>query len=115
MAFTAGTYSDPERLQRDALPGETEDLIAFMAELMPSLRGAAATQTAACFSARSEDDNFIIGAHPRSRNVIVATGFGSHGFKFVPVIGEILADLALDGRTNRDISLFDPARFARQA
>jgi sarcosine oxidase len=28
------------------------------------------------------------------------------------VVGEILADLALDGATKHDISLFDPARFA---
>jgi sarcosine oxidase len=29
----------------------------------------------------------------------VACGFSGHGFKFMPAIGEALADLALDGRT----------------
>ena len=41
----------------------------------------------------------------------MACGFSGHGFKFVPVIGEILADLAVDGATDHEISLFDPARF----
>ncbi len=41
----------------------------------------------------------------------VAAGFSGHGFKFVPVIGEIVADLATHGSTALDISLFDPRRF----
>ncbi|CAM5619683.1 N-methyltryptophan oxidase [Streptomyces canarius] len=40
----------------------------------------------------------------------VACGFSGHGFKFVPVVGEILADLALTGATAHPIGLFDPAR-----
>ena len=42
----------------------------------------------------------------------MACGFSGHGFKFAPVVGEILADLATTGRTPWDISLFDPLRFA---
>ena len=44
--------------------------------------------------------------------VSVAAGFSGHGFKFVPVVGEILADLAIDGGTDAPIALFDPSRFA---
>lgn len=40
----------------------------------------------------------------------VACGFSGHGFKFVPVIGEILADLATVGTTDHPIALFDPRR-----
>ncbi|MFN2448716.1 MAG: N-methyl-L-tryptophan oxidase [Candidatus Baltobacteraceae bacterium] len=46
------------------------------------------------------------------RSVAVAGGFSGHGFKFASVAGEILADLATAGTTSRDISLFDPLRFA---
>lgn len=115
MAFTAGTPSDPGQLERAAFPGEVEALVDFMAELVPSIRGRSAARVAACFSGKAQDDNFIIGPHPESDNVIVAAGFGSHGFKFVPVLAEILADLALDRRTRRGVSLFDPSRFGRQA
>jgi sarcosine oxidase len=42
---------------------------------------------------------------------VVGCGFSGHGFKFVPVVGEILADLAIDGGTRHPIVLFDPLRF----
>lgn len=35
----------------------------------------------------------------------MALGAG-HGFKFAPVIGRIAAELALDGKTEEDISKF---------
>ncbi|MGX9147697.1 N-methyl-L-tryptophan oxidase [Mesorhizobium sp. 128a] len=115
LAFTAGTPADTADLQREAFAGEVEALVEFMSQLVPSIRGRGAAQVAACFSAKAQDDNFVIGPHPHSNSVIVAAGFGSHGFKFVPVIGEILADLAIDEATKRDISLFDPQRFVRQS
>jgi sarcosine oxidase len=49
--------------------------------------------------------------HPR---VIYAAGFSGHGFKFAPVIGEILADLGTEGRTTaHPIGFLSPERFAR--
>jgi sarcosine oxidase len=47
--------------------------------------------------------------------VVLACGFSGHGFKFVPVVGEIVADLVQTGTTPHDIGLFDLARpaFAR--
>jgi glycine/D-amino acid oxidase-like deaminating enzyme len=42
--------------------------------------------------------------------VTVACGFSGHGFKFVPVIGEIIADLATEGTTEHPIALFNPRR-----
>ncbi len=42
----------------------------------------------------------------------MAAGFSGHGFKFASVVGEILADLALDGETDHDIERFSLTRFA---
>jgi sarcosine oxidase len=42
--------------------------------------------------------------------VVLACGFSGHGFKFVPVVGEIVADLVQTGTTPHDIALFDVAR-----
>jgi glycine/D-amino acid oxidase-like deaminating enzyme len=50
------------------------------------------------------DDDFILDHHPHFKNVIFAAGFSGHGFKFAPVIGEALADLALEGTTTLPIS-----------
>lgn len=48
---------------------------------------------------------------PRHPQVTVACGFSGHGFKFVPVVGEVLADLAATTvSTAHPIELFDPRR-----
>ena len=58
------------------------------------------------------DETFLLGPHPAAPDrVTVAAGFSGHGFKFAPVVGEILADLAQDGRTRHDIGMFAPTRF----
>ncbi len=55
----------------------------------------------------------VIARHPvHPASVTVACGFPAHGVKFVPVVGEILADLALTGSTAHPIGLSDPARLA---
>jgi sarcosine oxidase len=58
------------------------------------------------------DEHFVIATHPEHEQVTVACGFSGHGFKFVPVVGEIVADLATTGTTEHPISLFDPRRAA---
>ena len=49
------------------------------------------------------DEHFIVDHHPRLPRTVVAAGLSGHGFKFAPVLGEILADLSLDGHTSWDI------------
>ncbi len=60
---------------------------------------------------QTPDEAFILGPHPRHSNVILGHACSGHGFKFVPVIGEILAHLALEGKTSHDIAAHDPLRF----
>ena len=78
---------------------------------MPTLPGTF-LRAAACMYTTTPDENFVIAQHPASDRVAVACGFSGHGFKFVPVVGEILADLAIDGATKHPIGLFDPGRFS---
>jgi sarcosine oxidase len=59
-----------------------------------------------CMFTNTPDEYFVIDHHPHSRSVVVAAGFSGHGFKFSSVIGEILADLALDGCTSSNLDLF---------
>ncbi|MGQ0843410.1 MAG: N-methyl-L-tryptophan oxidase [Sporichthyaceae bacterium] len=63
-----------------------------------------------CLYENTPDRHFVLGPHPRHRQVLVAAGFSGHGFKFASVVGEILADLAIDGSTTHPIELFDPNR-----
>ena len=49
--------------------------------------------------------------------VVLASACSGHGYKFAPVIGEVLADLALKGSTQHDIRFlrFDPSRQGHRA
>jgi sarcosine oxidase len=58
------------------------------------------------------DGDFILDRMLGCPRIIVASPCSGHGFKFAPVIGEILADLAVTGRTDHDISRFSINRFA---
>jgi len=42
---------------------------------------------------------------------VFATGFSGHGFKFVSVVGEILADLIMKGSTSLPIGFLNATRF----
>ena len=56
-------------------------------------------------------EEFIVDRLPDDPRVIIASPCSGHGFKFAPVIGEILADLATKGATSHDISRFRLSRF----
>jgi sarcosine oxidase len=87
-----------------------DDVADTLARLMPSL-GRDHRREAECWYTLTPDEHFVIGPHPVSDRVLLACGFSGHGFKFTPVVGELLADLVVDGSTRYDLSLFDPLRF----
>ena len=59
----------------------------------------------------TDDEHFIIDRHPEHPQVTVAGGFSGHGFKMASVVGEIVADLALEGRTGHPIGFLGLHRF----
>jgi sarcosine oxidase subunit beta len=59
------------------------------------------------------DDHAIIGPAPGVDGFFLAVGFGGHGFQHSPATGRYVAEWLLDGAPSMDLSLFDPARFAR--
>ena len=65
-----------------------------------------------CVYTMTPDHDFIVDRLPGAPNVIVASPCSGHGFKFAPVMGEILADLATEGGTGHDISRFRLSRFS---
>jgi sarcosine oxidase len=65
-----------------------------------------------CLYTMTPDGDFILDRLPGCPKIIVAAPCSGHGFKFAPVIGEILADLAVQGRTEHDISRFSFKRFS---
>jgi sarcosine oxidase len=57
------------------------------------------------------DEHFIIDTLPGAEEVLVVSPCSGHGFKFVPVVGEIVADLVTAGRCRFDLSMFGLGRF----
>jgi monomeric sarcosine oxidase len=64
-----------------------------------------------CLYTKTPDEHFILDQHPQHENVAIAGGFSGHGFKFGPVLGEIMANLVSEGQTEHDLSLFKINRF----
>ena len=59
----------------------------------------------------STDQHFVIDHVPGRPQVVVAAGFSGHGFKFAPVLGERIADLALGQEVPADLSFLGLSRF----
>lgn len=87
------------------------DLEAFLKRRAPGL-SPAITKQQSCLYAMSPDGHFIIDRHRDDERMVFALGHSGHGFKFAPVIGEALADLALKGEMMREFDFLKTARFA---
>jgi sarcosine oxidase len=109
-------FGDPrttaETIDREVKPHEIARVKEAVAERIPALNSSC-VNAVTCMYTVTPDEHFVIARHPEHSQVTVATGFSGHGYKFCSVVGEILADLALDGRTRHDIALFQPERFAQ--
>jgi sarcosine oxidase len=102
---------DPADPDRSTRPEDEAALRAFAARYFPD--GAGPTlMLKACLFTNSPDEHFPIGRLPDTPQVSVFAGESGHGYKFCSVVGEITADLAIDGATRHDIGLFRLDRFA---
>jgi sarcosine oxidase len=107
--FRKGQVCTPDTIDRVVHPEEITAMRNRVTELLPALTGDC-VHSATCMYSNTSDEHFVITRHPDYANVTVACGFSGHGFKFVPVVGEIVADLATTGTTAHPIGLFDPQR-----
>ncbi|HEV7403382.1 MAG TPA: N-methyl-L-tryptophan oxidase [Chthoniobacteraceae bacterium] len=82
----------PENVYRELLPEDERHLRPFMDRLFPEQIGRR-ERYKTCLYEQTVDRNFLVDAHPRAPDVIVAAGGSGHGFKFCSVIGEMAADL----------------------
>jgi sarcosine oxidase len=105
-----GTEADPDRLDRAVAPQDEATFRAVLDGMLPSAAGPT-VRTCVCMYTNSPDSHFIIDRHPEHPNVVFACGFSGHGFKFAPVIGEVLADLAIAGRTEQPLDFLSLRRF----
>ena len=102
---------DPDATGWRVLEPEDERIMREgVARFMPEANGPLLSWRA-CMFTNTPDEHFILDRYPGVPQVVVASPCSGHGFKFAPVIGEIVADLVVDGATRRDIERFPLRRF----
>ena len=104
-----GSAANPDEVDRVVRDADTATLSSLVAALLDGVDPVPSHVTV-CMYTNAPDGHFVIGPVPGVENVTVVSACSGHGFKFAPVLGEITADLALDGGTARVIDLFAPAR-----
>ena len=103
--------TDPDKVDRRTTENDIQNLKYCLDKYLPGVFDSVLS-TKICLYGNSPDENFIIDELPGfENNVSIACGFSGHGFKFASVIGEILADLAIDGKTDLPIDFLNAKRF----
>jgi sarcosine oxidase len=103
--------SDPATVNRAVDEVDRQRVAEFVAQHLP---GVATTPNdhSVCMYTMTPSENFVVDLHTAHANVAFAAGLSGHGFKFTSVLGEVLADLALNGRTELPIGFLSASRFA---
>ncbi len=96
-----GRRLSAEEVDRQVYPGDLEPLRAFLAERLPAGLGPWASAKVCLYNCTPTGD-FLVDRHPDDPRVVLAGGFSGHGFKFVPAVGRLVADL-LDGGEEAEV------------
>ena len=112
---TGGDAADPDALDRSLRDTDTAPVQGFIRSHLRGLTAEALRSHSICMYTLTPDEHFCVGAHPQVPGLFMAAGLSGHGFKFAPVLGEVLAQLALGGSTGLDIDFLSPSRFLNNA
>lgn len=91
--------TDPLNVDRSPDPVDQNRVEQFLKSNLPEVK-LTRNRHSVCMYTLSQDENFIIDHHPEHDQVVFAAGLSGHGFKFASVIGEVLAQMVLAGKTN---------------
>lgn len=97
---------------RDAEPLDRARVADFAACCLPGVK-ASPMRHARCFYTLSPDEHFIVDRHPAQPQVVFAAGLSGHGFKFTPVLGEVLAEMVLGENVTSPINFLGLSRFRK--
>ncbi|EKU99467.1 glycine/D-amino acid oxidase, deaminating [Leptolyngbya sp. PCC 7375] len=104
------TVNSPSEVDYTPSQPWTEHIRNWAREYIPNVAGPL-LNTRRCLYTLTPDKEFIVDQHPHYPHVVMGAGFSGHGFKFTTLLGKMLADLAIDGSTSHDTSLFKVNRF----
>jgi sarcosine oxidase len=100
-----GDIVDPESVNRQVLPEEIEQVRELLRTFLPAADGPI-IETSVCLYTNTPDEHFVIDAHPAHPAVTLISACSGHGFKFASAIGEIVAERALGGESELDLTSF---------
>jgi glycine/D-amino acid oxidase-like deaminating enzyme len=100
-----GREMSPDSPERAVTPEEESSVREFVRSMIPALADAPIVYTRICLYCDTHDGDFWIATDPERDRLIIAAGDNGHGFKFAPVLGEIIAD-AVEGKENRWLRKF---------
>jgi sarcosine oxidase / L-pipecolate oxidase len=87
-----GREMSPESSKRAVTPEDERNLREFLSSTFPALADAPIVHSRVCMYCDTHDGNFWIARDPDRQRLVIAAGDCGHGFKFAPVLGEIIAD-----------------------
>jgi glycine/D-amino acid oxidase-like deaminating enzyme len=94
-----GREMSPEAPERAVTADEEDAFREFLSGTFPALVDSPIVYTRLCLYCDTYDGHFWIAPDPERPGLIVAAGDSGHGFKFAPVLGEIIAD-AVENQSN---------------
>ncbi len=101
--------SDPLSVDRTCDESSRRRVAEFVAEFLPEALKRPSEFTT-CMYTMTRDAHFVVDRHPAHPQVAFAAGLSGHGFKFTCVLGEALAQLALDGHSNLPMGFLSAGR-----
>lgn len=105
-----GDISNPDQVNRITSPQEENELVNAIHRFLPNAYESTHSMKT-CLYTNTKDENFVIDFLPGYNNrVAIAAGFSGHGFKFVSVVGEIMSDLVIKGKTDLPIGFLNAYR-----
>jgi sarcosine oxidase len=105
----SGTVTHADAAWQDAGPADEARTRRFLDRYLPQAAGKLKAMKT-CMYTMTPDEDFVIDLSPSDPRIVIASPCSGHGFKFASVIGEVLADLAIDGETPLDIGRFRISR-----
>jgi sarcosine oxidase len=103
---------DPDATDWRSIVDEDEQVLRGGIRRFMPLADGATLSFRSCMFTNTPDEHFILDRYPGYPQVIVASPCSGHGYKFASVMGEVLADLAMDQEPAFDLSMFRLDRFA---
>jgi glycine/D-amino acid oxidase-like deaminating enzyme len=100
-----GREMSPESPERAVTPEDEKNLREFLSSTFPALANAPIVYSRVCMYCDTHDGHFWIARDPERQGLIIAAGDCGHGFKFAPVLGEIIAD-AVEEKPNPILQKF---------